>query len=65
MKVIKTIFAAMMVCAATALIAMAGMFPAAIRQNDPAEVQAQTTTELPEIVPAIALDSITIDSIFR
>ena len=64
MKMTKTILVAIVACAAVALISMAGTFPAAMRQGDPTDVQAQTTTQLPEIVPGISID-LTIDRIFR
>jgi hypothetical protein len=64
MKMIKTIFVAIVVCAATALIAMAGTCPAT-KWGDSKYLQVQTATQLPEIVPAIPIESITMDRIFQ
>ena len=65
MKTIKTVLVAIMVCAAAALISMVGMFPAAVYRDNPVNRQAQTETQLPEILPAIAVDFTAIDKIFQ
>jgi hypothetical protein len=64
MKTTKRILTAMVACAAVALISMAGTFPVAMQQSKATDPKEQTTTQLPEIVPAISIDS-AIDRIFR
>jgi hypothetical protein len=65
MKMIKMICAMVVVCTATALIAMAGTVPAAVHRDGAARRQAQTETQLPEILPAAAIDFTAIDRIFE
>jgi hypothetical protein len=65
MKTMKTMLATIMMCAAAALIAMGGSVPMAVHGDDAAGHQSQTATQQPEILPAVAIDSVTLDRIFR
>ena len=65
MKTIKTILAAIMACAAVALISMAAATPTAERPKEAMNRRAQAAMRQFEVMPGISIESCTIDRMLR